>query len=156
MFVPRRQPSDPPFVDLWNRPTIIYLTACAAWRDVNIFAWPRAHRALLQAWGQANGWRVGRYVLMPDHVHLFCSPSDDSRWTLQAWVAYWKRLTTIMLRREDRQGSIWQRGHWDRQLRSGESYDEKWRYVCANPEREGLVEDAQLWPYQGEMHVLPW
>jgi REP element-mobilizing transposase RayT len=30
---------------------------------------------LVKAWEQARQWRVGKYLAMPDHVHLFCSPA---------------------------------------------------------------------------------
>lgn len=51
---------------------------------------------------------------------------------------------------------IWERHFWDRQLRRGESYSEKWQYVVTNPVRAGLVQRVADWPYQGELNVLPW
>jgi hypothetical protein len=33
----------------------------------------------------------------------------------------------------------WQTDHWDRRLRSDESYAEKWEYVRCNAVRHGLV-----------------
>jgi putative transposase len=36
-------------------------------------------------------------------------------------------------------------------LRHGESYSEKWDYVCQNPVRAGLVERAEDWKFQGEV-----
>ena len=41
-------------------------------------------------------------------------------------------------------------------MRSGDQYHEKWLYVCENPMRAGLVEDAEAWPFQGELNVLQW
>ena len=51
---------------------------------------------------------------------------------------------------------LWQRDCWDRQLRTGESYTQKWEYVRNNPVRKGLVANADDWPYQGELNVLEW
>ena len=51
---------------------------------------------------------------------------------------------------------LWQRDCWDRQLRTGESYTQKWEYVRNNPVRKGLVACADDWPYQGELNVLEW
>jgi hypothetical protein len=51
---------------------------------------------------------------------------------------------------------VWQRHHWDRQLRRGESYSEKWDYVWNNPVRHKLATDAAEWPYQGELNELRW
>ena len=51
---------------------------------------------------------------------------------------------------------LWQRDCWDRQLRQGDSYSEKWEYVRNNPVRAGLVARADDWPHQGELNVLRW
>ncbi|PYJ59756.1 MAG: hypothetical protein DME74_11770 [Verrucomicrobia bacterium] len=52
--------------------------------------------------------------------------------------------------------AAWQRDFWDRQLRRGESYAEKWKYVENNPVRHGHVQRAEDWLYQGELNVLHW
>jgi len=31
---------------------------------------------ILDAWQLAKSWSVGRYIVMPDHLHLFCVPAD--------------------------------------------------------------------------------
>jgi len=51
---------------------------------------------------------------------------------------------------------LFQRDCWDRQLRTGESYVQKWAYVRNNPVRKGLVANADDWPYQGRMNILEW
>ena len=51
---------------------------------------------------------------------------------------------------------IWLRDFWDRQIRSGKDYADKWAYVRANPVRAGLVSDPDAWPHQGELHDLMW
>jgi hypothetical protein len=33
---------------------------------------------------------VGQYVIMPDHIHLFCSPGRLPVPSLKQWVEYWK------------------------------------------------------------------
>ena len=45
---------------------------------------------------------------------------------------------------------------WDTQLRTGESYAQKWEYVRNNPVRKGLCQVPEDWPYQGELNVLAW
>lgn len=107
---------------------------------------------LLAAWNEAGAWTVGRYVLMPDHLHLFCSPTNTDI-TLDAWIRYWKsRFRRQVSNPEWR----WQPHHWDTRLRRGENYSEKWEYVRQNPVRAGLIGDPEAWPYQGECHVLRW
>ena len=51
---------------------------------------------------------------------------------------------------------IWQKDFFDRQLRRGESYSEKWAYVFNNPARASLVQAAEDWPHQGELNSLAW
>ena len=51
---------------------------------------------------------------------------------------------------------LFQRDCWDRQLRTGEIYTQKWEYVRNNPVRKGLVANADDWPYQGRMNIIEW
>jgi putative transposase len=91
---------------------------------------------------------------MPDHIHFFCAPNGMEVPSLEVWMRYWKSIATRNL--EQPGGSVWQRHHWDRQLRRGESYDAKWDYVRDNPVWHGLVSTADEWPYQGELNELRW
>jgi len=136
-----------------NRAIIIFVTACTAKRR-KLLASSAVHDAIVEAWCAASTWLVGRYVIMPDHVHLFCSPGEFEAPSLERWMRYWKSLATRGL--GEKAGAVWERHHWDRQLRSGESYGDKWEYVRSNPERHGLVSDADVWPYQGELNELRW
>ncbi|CAN5710090.1 hypothetical protein BH20VER1_BH20VER1_23860 [soil metagenome] len=119
-----------------------------------MLASPVAHDVLVSAWTVATAWLVGRYVIMPDHVHLFCSPGGLDAPLLERWMKYWKSSATKLLGEPG--GTVWQRHHWDRQLRRGQSYSEKWEYVCNNPVRHRLVSNAAEWPYQGELNQLRW
>ena len=136
-----------------NRSVIIFVTAAAAKRR-EILASRSAHQSIVKTWNAATAWLVGRYVIMPDHVHLFCSPNGPDAPALETWMRYWKSLVTRAI--GEGAGSVWQRDHWDRQLRNGESYDGKWEYVRSNPVRHGLVKSAADWPYQGELNELRW
>jgi putative transposase len=91
---------------------------------------------------------LGRYVIMPDHVHLFVR--GDRNFTLSSWIGALKRAISAALRSP----RIWQSGFFDHILRSDESYAEKWNYVRDNPVRAGLVATADQWPYQGEIVMI--
>jgi putative transposase len=136
-----------------NRSIIIFVTCCGAKR-LPVLASDATHRAILDAWSTASAWLVGRYVVIPNHLHLFCAPNGIDAPSLERWMRYWKSLATRPLGK--RGGEVWQRHHWDRQLRSGESYDEKWEYVHNIPVRHGYVTDANDWPYQGVLNDLRW
>jgi REP element-mobilizing transposase RayT len=133
---------------------IIFLTACTKNRQP-ILASEVAHRLLLDVWQESRSWMVGRYVIMPDHLHLFCAPAELQAGSLPQWVSFWKSRAAQRWH-PPHQHSIWQRDFWDTQLRRGESYDSKWEYVVNNPVRAGLVGRSEDWPYQGEVNLLRW
>jgi len=102
---------------------------------------------------------LGRYVIMPDHVHLFVRGGRNV--TLSSWIGGLKRAMSVALLKEAQatrlplqSRSLWQPGFFDHILRSDESYAEKWNYVRDNPVRAGLVQSADDWPYQGEIVVI--
>ena len=74
---------------------------------------------------------------------------------LKNWISFWKNYVTRGWQNHG-EVPIWQTEYWDRQLRRGESYDEKWRYVENNPARHGYVTVADHWPYRGELNILQW
>jgi len=141
-------------VERHNEPIIVFLTVCSQDRK-RIFDCADCAESIVRAWGEAKSWLVGRYVLMPDHIHLFCAPGVFPYEALKKWVRYWKNLASRKWPRSS-EHPIWQRDFWDTQLRRHESYDEKWEYVLQNPVRAGLVGKSDEWPYQGELNVLRW
>ena len=150
----RRHPIHQPVYERFNTPIIIFVTVCTKDRRPSL-ANPEAHLALRAAWQEAKNWLVGRYMIMPNHIHLFCAPAANVPEALQGWIGFWKsRASCHWPQRAEIQ--VWQRHCWDTQLRRGESYDAKWDYVVNNPVRAALVSKAEDWPYQGEMNVLRW
>jgi len=112
-------------------------------------------KLLVDAWNAADFWSVGRYVILPDHLHLFCAPNTFPPQPLKNWISFWKN--SVMRKWPNRdEVPLWQAEYWDRQLRRGESYSEKWDYVERNPVRHGHVLHAHDWPYQGELNILQW
>jgi REP-associated tyrosine transposase len=99
--------------------------------------------------GTDNGFALGRYVIMPDHIHLFVAGTYD--FDLGLWVRGLKRVVAPAV---SGRKQIWQRGFFDHLIRSNESYSEKWDYVHRNPVRAGLVRDADEWPFQGEIVTI--
>jgi putative transposase len=92
---------------------------------------------------------VGRYVIMPDHVHLFVR--GDYNFRLGQWIGALKQALAKAATLSRAEGQIWEEGFFDHVLRSNESYSQKWNYVRENPVRAGLVKSAADWPYQGEI-----
>jgi putative transposase len=131
-----------------------FVTTCSRDRRP-VLASDGAHQIFCEEWQVAlkrHGWMVGRYVIMPDHVHFFCAEHMPGK-ELSVFVGAWKEWTSKRLLQElNLQGPIWQPEFFDHVLRSNESFAEKWEYVRQNPVRAGLVRQADGWPYQGHVH----
>jgi REP-associated tyrosine transposase len=97
---------------------------------------------------------VGRYVIMPDHVHLFVAFPINGI-ALPGWVQSLRTVIGKSLLRVGIQKPHWQEGFFDHVLRSHESYSQKWEYVRMNPVRAHLSETPEAWPYQGEIVRIP-
>ena len=134
-----------------QQPTIVFLTVCTKDRQPWLTCKP-VQAALAKIWQNTDTWLVGDYLLMPDHVHLFCAPRDPQV-TLQRWVSYWKREFSCLHLPE---AGEWLRDFWETRLRRSENYTEKWNYVRENPVRARLVGKPDDWPFQGRLHMLPW
>jgi putative transposase len=100
----------------------------------------------------AHGAWPGRYVIMPDHVHLFVALADDTR--LSVWMQSLKSVLGKTLLGHGHAKPHWQEGFFDHLLRHDESYAAKWEYVRQNPVRKGLCARPEDWPYQGEVFPL--
>jgi REP element-mobilizing transposase RayT len=150
----RNYPARRALDDLGNRSNLVFVTVCTRNRKA-ILARADIHQLLATLWADASHWMVGRYVLMPDHLHLFCAPAGPEATNVRDWISYWKSRSAAQWPRPTEQ-PIWQREAWDRQIRQGESYGAKWDYVRHNPVRAGLIANADDWPYQGELNKLVW
>ena len=130
---------------------IYFVTACTGNRR-KLLAHVAVHKALIEfaSDGPAHGAWLGRYVLMPDHLHAFVA-LDDEKITLAKWMKSLKNTLSKTLRTRKIPSPHWQKTFFDHVLRSSESYTEKWEYVYANPVRAGLVQRPEDWPFQGEI-----
>ena len=149
----RRHPVHQPVHQSGNLSVIVFLTVCAEKRKP-ILAKDDVVDLLVKTWHDADTWLVGRYVVLPDHLHLFCAPRAHDV-PLKKWVKYWKSLASRHWPRSPEQ-PVWQLDFWDTQLRRSESYAQKWDYVRRNPVRQGLVDDPDDWPFAGELNSLMW
>jgi REP element-mobilizing transposase RayT len=148
---------------VWLEAPIFFVTTCTHGRR-RILANKAIAEVLLNEWREAparHHWMIGRYVIMPDHVHFFCAPQHDSK-ALSEFVGAWKSWTSRRIgallhaksRADTGQKPFWQSEFFDHLIRSNESYDQKWEYVRDNPVRAGLVSTADAWDYAGEIERL--
>ena len=150
----RKKPAHKPVVGMGSRAVIVFLTVCTKDRKA-ILARSDIHDLLVDSWRQAIRWSVGRYVIMPDHIHLFCAPATYPTESVYSWIKFWKTLASRHWPRVE-EHPVWQPDGWDTQLRRGDRYSEKWEYVRKNPVRGNLVATAEAWAFQGELNLLAW
>jgi putative transposase len=143
--------------EVWDASPIYFITTCTTGRTRRL-ANDEFHAIAIEVWRNCQEryqWSIGRYVIMPDHVHFFAFDQQGKQ-TLSKFVGKWKEWTAKYSRR--RLGfmmPMWQPEFFDHVLRSSESYEEKWEYVRNNPIRAGLAELVDQWKDQGEITRLP-
>ncbi len=152
IFRDRKHP--PHLTPLDHKPVVLLITVCAKNRR-KILAHEWVHQLMLRAWSLCDDYPVGRYVILPDHIHAFVGENYLARYQLANWVAAWKSFVSLRWP-TPKDKPIWQRSFWDRQIRSSDSYDQKWLYVRNNPVRHGLVRHPDDWPFQGSINSLSW
>jgi putative transposase len=134
---------------------IYFITICVAKRRplLNNDAASAVLRSEWEGAPSRYGWSVGRFVVMPDHVHFFCVCDETQGGkSLSDFVGGFKQWTAkAILRNSGLSAPLWQSEFFDHLLRSEESYGSKWTYVRENPVRAGLAPSPEDWPYAGEI-----
>jgi REP element-mobilizing transposase RayT len=127
----------------WEKSIIYFVTMCAKDRP-NVLANSTVFDAIKATIALLRKWHVLAGVVMPDHVHWVVSPVEDRDLSVGDFSHGFKR---VLRRYLGLQSWEWQRGCFDRLLRSDENLRSKWIYVKDNPVRDGLVQRAEEWPY---------
>jgi putative transposase len=122
---------------------IYFVTMCVNQRH-QVLANHRTFDAIQSAIEQIRRWNALAGVVMPDHVHFVVTPVEDRSLPVSDFSTGFKRLFRKKLPKEHWE---WQRGCFDRLLRSDENLRDNCRYIEQNPIRAGLVEDVTGWPY---------
>ena len=101
----------------------------------NLLANASIHNALgrFAKKGEGRGIGVGRYVIMPDHIHLFVRGSLD--FSLKQWVRMMKRMLSGAISADP---PHWQRGFFDHLIRHRESYAREMGICSTEPCASGF------------------
>jgi putative transposase len=139
---------------VWSKHPVYFITTCSHARR-KILADEKVATVLREEWQAAparHGWHIGRYVIMPDHVHFFATAETGAR-SLSVFMAKWKEWTAKRcLPVLNLESPLWQIRFFDHLLRTPESHAEKWEYIRNNPVRAGLVKQPDDCPFQGFIH----
>ncbi len=95
-------------------------------------------------------YRLCEWVVMPNHVHVIIDHAmaalDE---ILYSWRSYTsKKIQSLLpppLRPEN--ARLWQRGYFDRNIRSGRHLWATRCYILLNPVHAGLVDDPREWAF---------
>jgi putative transposase len=127
----------------WGTSIVYFVTLCAKERR-RVLANARVFEAIQVTVANLRKWRLLAGVVMPDHVHFVITPMEDRGLSVGDFTTGFKRpLRKCLLS----QTWDWQRGCFDRRLRSSENLHSKWLYLQENPVRAGLVRESEDWPY---------
>jgi putative transposase len=127
----------------WEKLVIYFVTMCVKDRH-DVLASAAVFEAIKATIAQLRKWHVLAGVIMPDPVHWVVSPVEDRDLSVGDFSHGFKRMLRKCL---GLQPWEWQRGCFDRLLRSDENLQSKWIYVKDNPVRHGLVQKVEDWPY---------
>ncbi len=150
--LPKRPPRLPEIFSDYDPP--LYYVTMVAFDRQHLLAKESVHGAFKNHAVKQRSLNIliGRYMIMPDHIHLFICPGRDG--SLGESVKHLKQAVTKAVRLVQPGIEVWQPGFFDHLMRNQEGYSEKWDYVRNNPVRAGLVEHADDWPYQGEINQI--
>jgi REP element-mobilizing transposase RayT len=125
---------------------VYFITVCVAKRR-SLLATSTAHDILFDEWHglhERYRWAIGRYIVMPDHVHFFIASGLDEVKPLSLVIGKWKEWTAKrILALANGEAPLWQPEFFDHLLRSEESRSAKWSYIRENPVHAGLVTQAE-------------
>ncbi|MGI8431678.1 MAG: transposase, partial [Chthoniobacterales bacterium] len=130
---------------IWLEYPVYFITTCTFKRR-SILTSPDIAALLVAEWEGArsrHGWAIGRYVIMPDHVHFFYAPELNAK-PLSAFIGFWKEWTSKNVKRVVGPADpVWQEEFFDHVLRSGESYNRNGitcaKTPCASASSQGRM-----------------
>jgi hypothetical protein len=144
--LPKRRRPDRGVLESENRPTIVFLNVCTEGRS-RWLADHTIHEALTSIWRSATYWKVGPYILMPDHLHLLPGLGFCTQTSTDGFVTGNHSSRT----RSKIDPFAGNRACFHHRLRSSESAEAKRLYMINDPVRAGLVTRSEEWPFQGQI-----
>lgn len=149
----RKHPAHYPPVSRNQKPVVVFVTLCAN-KGSPSFAHNLVHESLKISAEKFQDWKIGQYVIMPDHMHFFCAPSPSRISSLEGWIRTIKRWTSRLLHAKD-YTILWQADYWDTQIRNGKHLIDLSLYMNRNPINAGLCVSLDDWLFSGELFEIP-
>ncbi len=105
-------------------------------------------------------FQLAGFVVMPDHLHLLVRPVPGEPISLLMQGLKYASGRRINVGRRSR-GMLWQKGFFDRFMRTPQEFYETLDYIHQNPVRKGIAERAEDWrwssasAYAGVECIIP-
>jgi putative transposase len=84
----------PPHLTLLERKAVILLLTVCTKNRRKILGHEWVHQLIRRSWNLCGDYSVGRYVIMPEHIHAFVGEGSLARYRLENWVAAWKSFVS--------------------------------------------------------------
>ena len=98
-----------------------------------------------------NVYNLDCFCVMPNHVHVVFAPRPAENGGYRALSSIMHSLKRYTAGRANeilgREGQFWQHESYDHAVRDAAELGRIRRYVCNNPVKAGLVDDADDWPW---------
>lgn len=89
-------------------------------------------------------YQLQSFVIMPNHVHVLVRLQQD--WPLERVVQNWKERSAKGINAvRNTTGQVWQKGYFDRLVRSAEHHAYISHYITQNPAKAGLRHGFREW-----------
>jgi putative transposase len=95
---------------------------------------------------------VAGYVVMPEHVHLLISESEEANPSVLMQVLKQRFARAVLRDGRLEERHIWQRRFYDFVVWSEDKRVEKLRYMHRNPVKRGLVREPEQWAWSSFRH----
>jgi putative transposase len=101
---------------------------------------------VLRSYAREGKFKVHDFVVMPDHVHLLITLSDQL--TIEQAMQLIKGGFSYRVKKEHGySGEVWQRGFWELRVEDQDSFARHREYIAQNPVRKGLVDTPDEFPF---------
>lgn len=121
----------------YSTPGSYFITVCTAnrqplfWksRQLSIIG-KTVEQEILKIKSVYSSIQIDKYAIMPDHLHMLITITDQSAPAIPRIIQQFKGSVTKQIGQ-----SIWQRSYYDHIIRNQKDYEEKWTYIENNPKK---------------------
>jgi putative transposase len=102
-------------------------------------------------YGDNRQYELDAYCIMPNHVHLVCTPLSQENKEYVAIAKIMQSIKGYTARKANqilnRQGAFWVHENYDRVIRDDDEWHRITGYIQMNPVKAGLVDSWEKWDW---------